>query len=226
MRETVKVFLVDDHPAIREGIKTIIAQHSGDQPIEVTGEAGSMAESRRLLPDARADIILTDISLPDGNGFDLIRDLAAKPGIGRFLILSMHLSAEYVIEALQAGAVGYLTKSSASADLVHGILAAFRGEYFLDPQSLGLLCRRLGALPYSPLREADPAYASLTEREREIFAMLVAGHSAKAIAVNYHLSVKTVENHKTALMRKLGAGNLVELFAVAERIGIRKPSAS
>lgn len=224
MSEEIRVFLVDDHPAIREGIKTILGGYRGDQSISIAGEAGSAEEARRILPGSGANIILADISLPDGNGFDLVRVMTPLLPQGRFLILSMHLSAEYVIEALQAGAIGFLTKSTAGNELIHGIIAAHRGEYYLDPKSLGLLCERLGALPSSPLREADPAYSSLTEREREVFALIVSGKPLKEIASDCHLSVKTIENHKASIMKKLDASSLVDLFDQAERIGIRKPT--
>jgi DNA-binding NarL/FixJ family response regulator len=222
MSDMIRLVLVDDHPAIREGIKTILSKHDQKQAISIVGEAGSLAEAEVILSREEVDIVLIDITLADGASFDLMkRHLQGMPNY-RFLVLSMHLNPEYILEALQAGAFGYLTKSSASHELINAINRVYQGDYYLDSKSLSTLCIRLSTMHQTTFLDNDIAYASLTTRERATFIALASGKSIKEIAFENRLSSKTIENRKTAIMKKLCIANTLELFEYAERIGVRK----
>ncbi len=215
-RET-GVLVVDDHPLFREGVKALVDRHPGHR---VLAEAGTREEALRLALEIRPAVVLLDLSLPDGGGVDLIRELcAALPGV-RVIVVSMHSGMEFMAESFRAGAVGYVVKESAGERLCQALDAAARGEQYLDSAISPKVIR--GLMDYSgrKARPADASYAELTRREQQILRLLAEGQPPAEIAQTLFISRKTVENHRTNIMAKLGLRTSVELIRYAARLGL------
>jgi len=217
MSDQTSVLIVDDHPLFREGLKTIISRHPG---YEVAGEAGSGREALRLAEELRPDLVIMDISLPDVSGIDLTRQIRQLIPQARILMVSMHAQPEYIAEAFQAGATGYVVKESAAARLLQGLEAVTRGEYFLD----GLVARQVVEIlmegPAKADKPANAAYQTLTRREQEVLVLLAEGLSAKEVGARLFISPKTVENHRAKIMGKLGLHSAIDLMRYALKYGL------
>ncbi len=204
----IRILVVDDHPLVRQGIALLLA---GDARLKLVGEAGNCADALELLRLQEApDILLLDISLPDGTGIDLARKVREKFPDIRILFLSMHEEGEFVRQALRAGASGFVQKSSSSEDILNAILTVNRGERFLSP-SLGT---KILDEEFQAANE-DHSSAQITDREREVLRLVVKGNSAKEIAEQLSISHRTVETHRQNLIRKLGAKNSADLVRLA-----------
>lgn len=193
--------LVDDHPMVRDGLRVRLEAHPG---LRVVAEAGAAAQALPAAQAAQPDLVLMDVSLKDGNGIALTRELlSALPGL-KVLVLSMHDTPAYMREALQAGARGYLLKDSPAEDILHAIHQVMAGQTLPLPL-------------HAPQAEA-PGQA-LTPREREVLALIAEGLSSKAIGERLHMGVRTVETHRTHLRRKLNLPSPAALvrYAVQHR---------
>ena len=217
MTQPKRVLIIDDHPLFREGLKSIIDRNS---MFEVVGEAGSGAEGLQLAKKLNPDLALVDISLPDKNGLQLtreIKNLLPETGI---LIVSMHSKIDYIAEAFQAGATGYLVKESPSSGLIKGLKAVSEGEYFLDSSLSHQVVNRLMETPARETKIKDTAYGALTRREQEVMRLLAEGLSPKKIGGKLFISPKTVENHRTNIMFKLDLHSTMELVRYSVKLGL------
>lgn len=211
------IIIIDDHPLFREGLKAIIAQ---DRRFEIVGEAGTVREGLLMVEKMKPRVALVDISLPDETGMQLTRRIRGLSPKTRILIISMHSKIDYIVEAFQAGATGYVVKESAAERLIQGIDAVSAGEYFLDSLISHEVVSKLIGDPVKKARTADSEYDSLTPREQEVMRMLAEGTSVADISEHLCVARKTVENHRANIMKKLGVHTAMELFRYAARLGL------
>jgi len=203
--------LVEDHRIFRAGVRSEL-----DPRIEVVGEAASVGDAIPLIRDLDPDVVLLDVHLPDGNGAAVIGAVAAdRPGV-KFLALSVSDAAEDVIAVIRAGARGYVTKSISGDELSDAVHRVADGDAVFSPRLAGFV---LDAFRSGDVT-ADPELDLLTTREREVLQLIARGYRYKEIAARLHLSVKTVESHVSAVLRKLQLSSRHELtrWAVERRL--------
>jgi DNA-binding NarL/FixJ family response regulator len=212
-----RVMIVDDHPLFRDGLKGLVARSADYQTV---GEAGSGDEALRQLDKCRPDLVTMDISLPDMSGIEVVRELRRRtPGI-RVLMLSMHPRYEYISDAFKAGASGYVVKEATSTRLIQAMDALSRGEFFLDGQVSQELLARLLDQGNGKESAGDERYRLLSPREQQVLRLVAEGNSTRQIAAQFDLTAKTVENHRTNLMKKLGVHDRLELVRYSARLGL------
>lgn len=202
----IRVVIADDHTIVREGLKQLLLT-SGD--FDVVGEARDGYEVVQLVRAAEFDVLLLDMSMPGKSGMELIKQVKAEKPKLRVLVLSMHQEHQYAVRAIKAGASGYLTKESASTQLVSAIRKVSTGGAFISAEVAEALA--LGAMPHAE----GPPHGALSDREFQVFRMLASGTSVSDIASQLNLSVKTVSTHKARLMEKLGVQNQTALIHYA-----------
>jgi two-component system, NarL family, response regulator LiaR len=205
----IRVLIADDHPVVRQGLRTYLEL----QPdIEVAGEAGggveAAAQAERLAPD----VVLLDMVMPEGDGLEALRRIRSGRGTPRVVVLTSFPADDRVVEAMRAGAAGYLLKDAQPAELLAAIRSAHSGGSPLHPEAAA---RLVGELRRPP----DPA-AELTGRERQVLELVARGMPNKAIALQLSLSEKTVKAHVSAILRKLDVTDRTQaaLKAVRERL--------
>lgn len=201
----IRILIADDHAIFREGLKQILAEH---KDLEIVGEATNGQELLGLLAATPCDIVLLDLSMPARSGLALLGDIVAIPGARRVIVLSMHDEHQYVIESLKAGAAGYVTKSSASQQLIQAIRKVANDEMFVSAATQKAFAQAVSS---------ERPHARLTPRESEIFDMLVEGRKISDIARKLDLSIKTVSTHKTNILQKFEANTVVDLVRYALR---------
>jgi DNA-binding NarL/FixJ family response regulator len=210
----VTVLLVDDHAVVREGYRRLLERH-GD--IVVIGEAADAAEAHTLFRQFAPQIVVMDITLPGISGIEVMRRMLEHEPAARVLIFSMHDDVIFAKRALQAGAYGYVTKSSAPNVLVAAVHTVASGKKYLSPavaQDLALLAVSLD----------KAASNDLSAREFEVLRLLLQGHSINDIAQSLGINPKTVSNHQTAIKQKLGADTAIQLLRIASRLGLESRS--
>lgn len=217
MTEKRSVLIIDDHPLFREGIKTIISRHGR---FEVVDEAGTGREGFEKAGKLKPDVVLLDISLPDESGMEVARRIRHHLPRTRIMILSMHSKIDHIVEAFQSGATGYVAKESAAERLPQALEAVTSGEYFLDTSISHEVVARLMKSPVKEAKVSDAGYSKLTSREQEIMRMLAEGASKGQIADRLCISIKTVENHRANIMRKLNIHSAMELVRYAAKLGL------
>lgn len=206
-----RVLVADDHAIVREGLKRIL---EGQEGIEIAGEATNGHEVIDWVRKGGFDILMLDLSMPGKSGIELIRQVKDESPRLRVLVLTMHEEDQYAVRAIRAGASGYLTKESATAQLVQAIRRLAEGRLYISPNVAEQL-----ALDVQPRGDEAP-HKHLSDREFEVFQLLVAGRSVSEIAAQLHLSVKTVSTHKTRLLQKMSAASVADLvrYAIQHRL--------
>jgi DNA-binding NarL/FixJ family response regulator len=215
--EQKSIIIIEDHPLFREGLKTIISR---DDRFKVVGEAGTGYEGLEMTKRLKPDLVIVDISLPDQSGIQLTRDLRQLLSETKILIVSMHSKIDYIAEAFQAGATGYVVKESASERLLQGLKSVAKGDYYLDSSVSHSVVENLMKSPLKAAKITDADYATLTPREQEVMRFLAEGLSSKAVAEKLFISPKTVENHRANIMNKLGLHSTIELVRYAAKLGL------
>lgn len=211
------ILIVDDHPLVREGLISILKSAAG---YEVVGQAGNARNAIRMVKNLKPDLVLLDLGLPDKSGIELSREIRNISPPTHILIVSMHSKVDYIVKAFQAGATGYMVKESATEKLLQGIDRVVNGEYFMDGSVSHRVVEKLMQTPEKEMKITDAAYETLTPREQEITVLLAEGYSAKETAAKLFISPKTVENHRTSIMNKLGLHSTLELVRYAARLGL------
>ncbi len=219
MRERIKVLLCDDHTLFREGIKAILK----DEPsIEIVGEAADGRQAVAKALQQQPDVVLMDIAMPDLSGFDATRRIIQANAKAKVIILTMYEEEEVINRCLAAGASGYVLKDAPRAHLIHAIDVVNKGGQYMSSRALKKVVKQYVKGGKST---AATGYERLSDREREVLKLLADGLALKDIAVQLVLSVKTVDAHKTNLMRKLDLHDRSELIKYAiQRKLIRLPS--
>jgi DNA-binding NarL/FixJ family response regulator len=202
----IRVVVADDHQILREGLKQLLLA-AGD--LDVVGEAADGYEVLQRIRTLDFDVLLLDMSMPGKSGVELIKQVKAEKPKLRVLVLSMHEEHQYAVRAIRAGASGYLTKESAAAQLVAAIRKVASGGAFISAEVAERLA--LDAMPHAE----RPLHESLSDREYQVFRLLVNGDSVSDIALKLHLSAKTVSTHKARLMEKLQVASNAELVHYA-----------
>ncbi len=205
----IKVFLVDDHRLLREGIKQLIEL---DSDITVSGQASNINECLAELPNVRCDVCLLDINLPDGSGMDLIKDIKKINKDIRVLMLTIHDDVDYLLEAMDRGADGYILKDCDSAELIRAIKRVYIGDKYIQVDLIPLYNARI--LQRDVERERKLV---LTRREKEILVNIAAGMSNKDIAEKYDITERTVKNHITNLFKKINVSDRTQAAVYAIR---------
>ncbi len=208
----IRILLADDHAILRRGLRALLEREPG---IEVLGEAADGRETVEAVQRLSPDVVVLDIAMPNLNGIEATRQIAAKTAV---IILSMHSDESYVLRALRAGARGYLIKDTVETELIRAIEAVAAGKAYFSPEVSRLLVEDY----VTGMRErgVDDSFELLTAREREVLQMLAEGKTVKDIARTLDLSTYTVDTHKSNLMQKLGLHNMAELILYAVRKGI------
>jgi DNA-binding NarL/FixJ family response regulator len=217
MLQNKNILIIDDHTLFREGLKSIIGR---DSRFKVVGEASNGREGLRMAKKLKPDVVLVDISLPDRSGIQLTNEIRTLLPESQIMIVSMHSKINCITEAFQAGAKGYVVKESAGERLLQGLEAVGKGEYFLDSSVSHEVVKKLMKLPLKEAKITDAAYGTLTPREQEVMRFLADGLSTREVAEKLFISPKTVENHRTSIMKKLDLHSSLELFRFAARIGL------
>ena len=200
------VVIVDDHHLFRAGVRAEL-----DGLVDVLGDAANVEDAVRMVLDAKPDVVLLDVQMPGGGGVEVIRQVAARAPAQRFLALSVSDAAEDVIAIIRAGARGYVTKTISGAELADAVRRVAEGDAVFSPRLAGFV---LDAFR-SGEAAADPELDTLTAREREVLQLIARGYRYKEIAARLHLSVKTIETHVSAVLRKLQLSSRHQLTAWA-----------
>lgn len=204
-----KLLIVDDHDVVRRGIKSLIENQTG---INIVGEASSAEEALDLIPELAPDLVISDLSMTGMTGIDLtIKIKESYPNVF-VLILSMHNDEEYILDALNAGAMGYLTKDVPKEEFLAALESLSEGKMHYSSSLTDILARQL--LKKSKKEEETDA-KGITERELEIINLIVKGYSNKEIADKLYVSKRTVDNHRFNLMKKLGAHNTADIVRIS-----------
>lgn len=213
--QKIKVLIVDDHTLVRDGIRALLALVAD---INVVGEAANGKEALEKVKRLAPDVVLMDLAMPIMSGLEATRRIRKRfPGT-KVLALTQYEDREYIIPTIEAGARGFVSKTAAFSELASAIQAVYQGGSFLSPMAAAAVveeCQQKVAIE----GEKDP-YQNLTDREREMLKLVAEGYTAKEIADMLVISLRTVETHKTNLMKKLNIHNKADLIRFAIRKGI------
>ena len=211
---STRILLVDDHPLFLDGVRAALSRADD---LVVVGEAHAVAGALVAARELRPDVVLLDLGLPDGSGIDATRAILAEAPSVRVLVMTMSAEDDAVVTAMRAGARGYVVKGSGRADLLQGIRTVAAGGAVFSPgvaDRLGLMFGSMGPLP------GQAAFPELTDREREVLDLVARGHDNRRISRDLFLSDKTVRNHVSNILTKLGAATRAEAVARARSAGL------
>jgi DNA-binding NarL/FixJ family response regulator len=207
-KATIRVFIADDHAIVREGLKQILAD---SRDIVVAGEAENGLDAIRLFPKSRCHVMLLDISMPDKNGIEVLKQIKKEYPDTQVLMLSMHREDQYAIRSLKAGAAGYLTKQAAPKELVVAIRQVASGQKYVSAALAQALAAQVGD------DHATPVHDTLSDREYQTLTLIASGKTVSDIAQELSLSVKTVSEYRARLLVKMKLKNSAELTHYAIR---------
>ena len=208
----IRVILADDHALVRAGLRSLMATLPD---VEIVDEACNGREAVQLVCEREPDVVMMDISMPELNGLEATSRIRQERPRTRVMMVSMHAAPEYVLQALQAGATSFFVKDSTADELATAIRTTAKGETYLSPQ-----VSRHVIEDYVRISGGTPAVKPLTPRQREVLQLIAEGNTSKEIAKKLGLALKTVETHRTLLMKHLNIHDLAGLVRYAIRVGL------
>jgi Response regulator containing a CheY-like receiver domain and an HTH DNA-binding domain len=211
--DKISVLIADDHRLVRDGLKTII---DSSNDIHVVGEASNGLEVLKKVEELQPNVVLLDISMPKLNGMEAARRIRKEHPETKILILTMHEEEEYSLKMVRIGVSGYLLKDSTALEVMEAIRSVYSGKAFFSPQVAKVIAE---SYREAVAGKEDP-YERLNDREREVLQLITEGHTNKEIAELLFISPKTVDNHRTNLMRKLDIHSTADLVRWATKRGM------
>ena len=209
---SIRVLIADDHALVRAGIRALVERIDN---VVVVGEAGKGSEALDLVRQLGPDLILLDITMPDGNGFEVLDQVTKLYPEIRVIVLTVHEAGEYALRAVREGAAGYLPKSAASIELEQAIQTVIRGERYISPETA-----QNTIFEVTNRATKRDLLATLSPRQREVLRLIAEGKTTKQIAQVLEISVKTVETHRAQLMERLGIHDVAGLVRYAIIVGL------
>jgi two-component system, NarL family, response regulator NreC len=213
--DLITVVLADDHAVVRTGLKAVL---SSAKDITVIGEAKTGREAVQLAERFHPDVIVMDLSMPDMDGTAATKEIATKGLTARVLVLTMHAEEDYLVPLMEAGAAGYLVKSSADRDLVDAVRSVARGDVYVRPAAARVLAKNL--TKKDPVQEDRERFERLTQRERDVLRLVAQGYSAPEIGERLFISPKTVDTYKQRIQEKLGLSHRSDYVQLALKLGL------
>ncbi len=213
----VRVLLADDQPLVRSGLRVIMADHPD---LEVVGEASTGAEAVRLATELAPDVVVMDIRMPVMDGIEATRLITAGPAATRVLVLTTFDEDDYVYGALRAGASGFVVKDMALDDILAAVRVVAAGDALIAPGVTRRLIAEFAGRPEAPSARPQRPVEGITEREREVLALIGRGRSNTEIAQDLFISVATAKSHVSRLLTKLDARDRVQLVITAYEMGL------
>lgn len=206
----IQIIITDDHKLFRDGLRSILTQF---EDIEIVGETSNTTDLWKLLSSGvDPDIVLIDISLPDGSGLDILAELREKYASIKGVVITMHAEGQYVTKAVKNGAYGYLLKSVDQKELVEAIRSVALGKKYFNAEVSHLMVTNIA--------DTEELKMNLTERELEVLKLVAQGQTTKEIAHQLYVSSRTIETHRVNIMRKLGVQNSAEMITKANQHGL------
>ena len=208
----IRVLIADDHALVRAGIRALVEKIEG---VVVVGEAGKGSEALELVEEHRPDLMLLDLTMPDGGGIEVLAHVRKQFPEIRAIVLTVHEAGEYAIRAFREGAAGFLLKSAASTELEQAIQTVISGERYISPEMSKKIVEEVG----KGTTKRD-LLDTLSPRQREVLRLIAEGRTTKQIAQELGISVKTVETHRAQLMERLGIRDVAGLVRYAILVGL------
>jgi two-component system, NarL family, response regulator NreC len=213
--DLIRVVLADDHAIVRAGLKAVLG---AAKDIDVVGEASNGREAIALAQRLNPDVIVMDLSMAEMDGIAATKELSASESAPRVLVLTMHAEEDYLVPLLEAGASGYLVKSTADRELVDAVRTVARGELFVRPSAARVLAK--GLKKKDEHADERARYEKLTERERDVLRLIAAGYTAPEIGEKLFISPKTVDTYKQRINEKLGLAHRADYVKLALKLGL------
>ena len=214
---SIRVLIADDHQIVREGLRSMLEK---ELRIKVVGEAAEGRTTLRLARELAPDVIIMDVAMPDLNGIEATRQIAAEFPTIKVIALSMHDDRRFVLNMIKAGAKGYMLKDSAFKDLAKAIGVVMANKIYLSDEIADIVVKDYLA---SAITDEPSVFHLLSAREREVLQLIAEGKTSNQIAESLHISTKTVETHRSQLMAKLKIKTIAELTKYAIREGLTPP---
>lgn len=215
MKKQYRIVIAEDHTILREGLRSLLCS---DPEFDVVGEAEDGRDAIRCVEALSPDLVLMDLSMPRMNGLDAIKEIKKQNPEIKIIVLTVHKTEEYILATLQAGADGYLLKDATHSELVMAIKNVLAGKRYLSPGISEKVIE--GYLEGRRTLKTKSSWDTLTQREREILKLIAEGYKNKEVADYLYISLKTVEKHRSNLMRKLDLHNVAALTAFAAEKGL------
>lgn len=226
MKDQISIVLVDDHAIVRDGIKYLLEE---DEKLTIIGEGSNGLEAIELVKNLQPDLLIIDVRMPEMNGIEALKIINSQPTTTKSIVLSMHDSEEYILESIDAKAMGYLLKDASKAEVLKAIHTVYQGEKYFSGDISNIIVNNL--LKKSSPQIATPSTTSisseenskntynLTKKEIEILQLVLLGKTNKEISEELNKSKRTIETHRFNLMKKMDVKNLIELSSKAKEQG-------